>query len=1217
MTSHRASGRWKRRWRGALRLAALLAALAALLLAGAYATRGRWLHPWLVERVERQAAERFGAELAVGRLESGWLGGATLHDVTWRAPAPPLRALEAERLRVDWSLLDLVRGRDWLSSVEGEIALVELELELEPAPGSAEETRGGPSALPARLPAADVRIDRLSLALGGERAVELAGAELDITGRKALRAGQAFGLEVAAATWRERSRELQSPISLHGRYSGGRIELASSSVGELLELSEGELDLGRLEQGELSWSLAARALDGELHSTGKHGGARLDASFSARELDVARLEDVLGPFLPGSFPRELVPRLSTAGRLASGEPGEALAIELDWLEARTAGLLLRGAELSAALPGGDWREALRSARGRVLLEELEGVAPELAVPGGLVPGVPGDLPALDVALTVELDAGRAVLGGAISTAGGELAIERGELVFGPPESFFAGAQLDLDVHAGFDDFAPLAQALGLEGSGTLAGSIDVDGPLGALTGHLQAAARGVVIRGAAFDGIEVDAVARDGRFEVLDCELAGTGWSGTLTGAWIAAERRVEGVRAELTGGGTAIGPLAPRSFTLSLAADGAHSAPAGAFSLEVEDLGTRGFADLDLRLVGGFEGRTLRIESLLAEDRGLVLAGRGQVAFGEQGGFAVEADELELTGPGGAWRLAEAGAASFARGHLDLGPLSIESHSGGRVGSARVMAAVSGGSDPLEARFEDFEIAPLLALPAGVSGVATLSGELGGRWSALSGALVVSGRDLVTPGSEYLGGALEVELSIELGERVELERGVLRGPAGDLLTLRGALATPPDAARWIARPAELLEVPIELEASFALPLDGLARRLEDVRRISGTAEGQLTLGGTLARPRPSGRASVRASELRLEQLVVSIHELEAELELEPERVRIASMGLEFGGSPCTVRGEVALAAEGPVLDLELEGRNLLLARSATARLRADAKLALRGAPQAPEVSGLVVVTEGRFTKEINLLERLVPGSGSSRGPRTSGFRPVFARTGILSNATFDVRLQSARPIELEGNLYDVGLRPDLALGGTGAVPLFEGEVYAEPSTLSLPSGTLMINSGVLQFRREAPFDPHIVLSAELETKGYDIDAQIEGPLGSPEIVLSSNPPLPNDQLLLLFLTGQLQANEGLAAAQSVGIYLAKDAFVRWFGDGPSEGQSLLDNLVVEFGNEVSQTGASTWTGRYYLGSRRERTGRTFYLLAEQDVWDKTNFGVGLRVRFR
>jgi hypothetical protein len=86
-----------------------------------------------------------------------------------------------------------------------------------------------------------------------------------------------------------------------------------------------------------------------------------------------------------------------------------------------------------------------------------------------------------------------------------------------------------------------------------------------------------------------------------------------------------------------------------------------------------------------------------------------------------------------------------------------------------------------------------------------------------------------------------------------------------------------------------------------------------------------------------------------------------------------------------------------------------------------------------------------------------------------------------------------------------------------------------------------------------------------------------------------------------------------------VGVYLAKDALVRWFGGdgGASEEQNLLDNLVFEYGNEVSQTGASTWTGRYYLGSRRERTGRTWYLLAEQDVWDKTNFGVGLRFRCR
>jgi translocation and assembly module TamB len=316
------------------------------------------------------------------------------------------------------------------------------------------------------------------------------------------------------------------------------------------------------------------------------------------------------------------------------------------------------------------------------------------------------------------------------------------------------------------------------------------------------------------------------------------------------------------------------------------------------------------------------------------------------------------------------------------------------------------------------------------------------------------------------------------------------------------------------------------------------------------------------------------------------------------------------------VRGEVALGADGPLFDLELEGQNLLLARSATAKLRADAVIALRGAPAALGVSGRVVITEGRFAQDIDLFKSLIPGGGTTAP--TSGFRPVFARAGPLASATFDVEVRSEHPVELKGSLYDVALRPELDLRGTGAVPLFEGLLYVDPSTLSLPSGKLMVRSGVVRFSREAPFAPRITLSAELEAKGYDIEAQIDGPLGEPEILLSSSPPLPNDQLLLLFLTGQLPtaSNQGLAAARTVGAYLAQDTLVRWLGGGTLEEESVLANLAFEIGADVSQTGAATWVGRYYFDSRRARTGRTTYLLAEMDVWDKTNFGFGLRYRF-
>jgi translocation and assembly module TamB len=163
-----------------------------------------------------------------------------------------------------------------------------------------------------------------------------------------------------------------------------------------------------------------------------------------------------------------------------------------------------------------------------------------------------------------------------------------------------------------------------------------------------------------------------------------------------------------------------------------------------------------------------------------------------------------------------------------------------------------------------------------------------------------------------------------------------------------------------------------------------------------------------------------------------------------------------------------------------------------------------------------------------------------------------------------------------------------------------------------------MVDSGVVRFSRQDPFRPRIALSAGMETKGYDIDARIEGPIGNPEILLTSSPPLPNDQLLLLFLTGQTPTGtgQGVGAAQAVGVYLAQDVLVRWLGGGTTEEDSLLDNLVFEYGAEVSHSGAPTITGRYYLDSRRKRTGRTTYLTAEKDVWDKTNFGYGIRFRF-
>ena len=1323
-------GARRRGWRRVLRWLGR-AALALLgLLALVYVTRELWLHPWLARTAERQVRERLGAELAIGGFESSWFGGARLADVSWHSSEAPLLALEAPTVVAEWSLPGLLRGD--LSRLRLELGVEHAELATPPSkPEPPDPTK--PTALPEHLPAVSARVERLSYAIDGARSVEVRGLELDLApeaeGGDANAAGERLALAAAEVTWRDGERELARPLELGARYRAGLVRLEPSSLGDALAIDRGEVDLTRLAQGELTWSVAARALAGKLTSSGRASDA-LSTSFSVDSLEVARIEDLLGPVLPEDLDRRLVPVVSVRGEVRTAAEASDFDLELEWLEARNHAVALRGVDLTAAV-GGDWRESVRSVAGRLLLEDVDRNA--------LAAGGP-ELPPLDLDLSAELADGRAELAGEVETPGGRLAIERGEVVLGPAERLVEDARCDLDLQADFDDLGPLGRALGLALAGSLRGQIDVTGPLLEPTGRLETRAAGISVRDLELGGVDLAVVAAGGRIDVLSCEVANSRFGASLTGGVLPAEGRFDDVQLELSASELALGPVAPRELAVSLAAGGPFAAPEGAFSLRIEDLGTAGLEGLDVRAGGRFAGRALELESLLAEEGELALFAKAQAELGENGEVTGALEELELSGPDGLWRLVEAAELAWPAAGLPearVGPLVLASEPAeGAAGRAelalaagrleagferftaaplrertlppgwalgglegRVEVALPNGAEPPTALFDlalegllirrgEAALAPqrvtlagelkreraielalraerpggtveldlaapldlagggelfqpgpvharlasgpleleelggVLGLPPDLTGRLTLDAELAGEWNALAGAIDLRGEGLSSEETEAaLQGPLALAARLALGERIALEEARISGPESSLLVLDGGIEAAVDATAWLADPGALTNAPLALEGRLELPLEGWTERIESVRRLAGRLDGSLVVAGSLGAPEARGAVELRAVELRLASALPSIRNLNAELELTPERLQIQSMGLEFGGAPCTVTGGADLAPE-LVLELGFEGANLLIARNATTRLRANADVEVSGPLSALALSGEVVVTEGRFAQDVDLLSKLVPGGGGGGAPATGGegeLRLSFGRSGPVATMTFEqLRVRSRGDLRLKGNLYDFTLRPDLTIHGTGEVPMFEGEVYVEPSMLSLPSGRLQVESGVVRFSREDPFRPRITLAAGMETKGYDVSARIDGPVGDPEVLLTSSPPLANDELLLLFLAGQTPSSgsQGMAAAQTVGVYLAQDALVRWLGGGTKEADSLLDNLVFEIGADVTHTGAPTMVGRYYLDSRRKRTGRTTYLLAEKDVWDKTNFGYGIRFRF-
>jgi translocation and assembly module TamB len=367
-----------------------------------------------------------------------------------------------------------------------------------------------------------------------------------------------------------------------------------------------------------------------------------------------------------------------------------------------------------------------------------------------------------------------------------------------------------------------------------------------------------------------------------------------------------------------------------------------------------------------------------------------------------------------------------------------------------------------------------------------------------------------------------------------------------------------------------------------------------------------------------SGQLELRDGVFRFGSELPTASLVDADVELRGSALRIARGTGELGGAPFEFGGRVDLGAEPVFLDVTLSGEDLLLYRTRGIKVRADADLEVGGPLDRLLVSGKVALADSRYARnfEVDLTRRSGPSSGAR------GLTFFRLTEPPLSTMRFDVDIDTREAFQIGTTTVSGKVRPDLRLIGTGEVPVVTGAIYVDPTTISLPGSTLKIESGTIQFREEDPFMPRLALNGGTRLRGYDITVVVTGTLAEPEIILSSNPPLPDDELLLLVTTGQVPT-EGEAASASdtariLAIYLAKDFLARWLSTESTESEeSLLSRFDVVAGEDVSRSGSETIWVSFRVADDVVSTRDRLYLTAERDVFDKFNYGVRFVFRFR
>jgi translocation and assembly module TamB len=347
---------------------------------------------------------------------------------------------------------------------------------------------------------------------------------------------------------------------------------------------------------------------------------------------------------------------------------------------------------------------------------------------------------------------------------------------------------------------------------------------------------------------------------------------------------------------------------------------------------------------------------------------------------------------------------------------------------------------------------------------------------------------------------------------------------------------------------------------------------------------------------------------------------LNVETSVTPAVIAVQKFTGEIGGAPFDLAGAVKTTT-GPdsEVDFKLKGENILLYRDESVRLRADTHLALKGPVAKMELSGEVAVTDGGFFKNFGILEGF---EGITKSDTGGGFQLFSIRESPFNDLRFNVRITAKEPFLVRNNLARGSVRPDLLLTGTGEVPLLVGKVYVEPTRLYLPAGRMNLQAGMIRFEQTEPDRPKLDLLGTATMQSFDITAVIEGPYDEPVVTLSSVPPLPDDELLMLLLAGKPPRSSGSRSSGTtqglnVAAFLGRDLISRLFGTSDETIESITDRFEVEVGRSITQRGEETIHSQFRLSEGILVDGDSLYLTGERDYFDYYNGGIKFVFRFR
>ncbi len=313
--------------------------------------------------------------------------------------------------------------------------------------------------------------------------------------------------------------------------------------------------------------------------------------------------------------------------------------------------------------------------------------------------------------------------------------------------------------------------------------------------------------------------------------------------------------------------------------------------------------------------------------------------------------------------------------------------------------------------------------------------------------------------------------------------------------------------------------------------------------RLDGSVSASATIAGTLARPDVRGDLKLSAGAYEGVATGVVLRDVEGHIEFAGSEARVVTLQASDGlGGQMTGSGAVAIAdTETTAGELKLVMNRFTVLRRAEAEVVTSGTIGLSGSLAAPALKGALTVDNA----EIRIPDRL-PDSVAEltvveiNRPEGDGARPAPPADPSLSQAlaiVLDLSIDFPGRSFVRGRGLDSEWNGKLHVGGTSVDPLVTGKLNVVRGTFAFAGKTFVVKSGTVSLDEGGSLEPEIDVIAEAELSTLLARVRIEGKASKPTITVSSEPSMPQEEVLAQILfgrsTGQLTAVQALQLAQT------------------------------------------------------------------------------------